>query len=276
MKVQYDNRLMSSFMLFLDNQIQTRGFAYQNYSGQLYPVNTPYQGLYAYAAPFRQLCNDTSISGANVMSGVYVNGTFVTVGQSGLSAINHTQGTVYFTAPFSANTVVSGRYAIKDINIELTDLPESKLLFETKYVVKSKFNQTVSGLDSDVRILPAVYLKMMDGDAAHAAFGGIKDNQIKLRAIIMAENEFQRIAVCNILKNLAFSGFSVAASTPFDYLGNFTGTNYNYNTLSVSTEGSPLITEVTVKNLSNLLADDYRNLGRTAAMADFTVSTFMR
>jgi hypothetical protein len=276
MRVQYDNKLMSSFMLFLDNQIQTRGLAYTNYSGQFFPVTSPIQGYSAYAAPFKQLCNDTSISGANVMTGVYLNGNFCNIGQSGLTAINHNEGAVYFSGQLPTNTVVSGRYAIKEIGMEITDEPESKLLFQTKYVQKSKFNQVLSGLPLDTKTIPIIFLKAQDTAAPHAAFGGVRDNKMTIRAVILAENEFQRVAACNIMKNLTFSGFPVISSLPFDYLGNFTGVNYNYTNVSVDTQGSPLITEVKVNRLSYQLEDDYRYLGKSSAMVDFSISTFMR
>jgi len=274
MQVQFDNRLISSFLLFLDNQIQSKGVCYTNYSGRLYPITSPYQGLYAYATPFKQLCNDTSISGANVMSGVYLNGVFVTVGQSGLYSINHKQGTAYFTGQLSSSVVVSGRYAIKDFNIELADQVEYKLLYETKYVTNSKFNQTLSGLPLDVKTAPVIFLRPKNIENKPFAFGGIDDNEMKIRAIIVADNEFQRIGVCNILKNLNLKGFSIVNSTPFDYLGNFTGLNYSYSGLSYDTVYSPLITEAKVIDVPRV--GELENFGRATAIVDFSISTYMR
>jgi len=274
MKLQYDNKLVSSFLLYLDREIQSKGQAYQNYSGLLYKVTSPINGLFAYAAPFKQLVNDTSITGANVMTGVYLNGTFVTIGTSGLHSINHYQGVAYFTGQLASSVTVSGRYAIKDINTETTDQEEHKVLFETKYAPKSKFNQTLSGLATDVKTLPSIFLKYKGGDAYPAAFGGIRDNKIIIRALILTESEFQRIATCNILKNFTNRTFSIVNSTPFDYLGNYTGLEYNYDNLSFDTVYSPLITDVKVKDIP--LVGEYAKLGARAAMVDFTISTFMR
>lgn len=274
MIIQFENRVISSFMLYLDHEIQSQGQAYYNYSGLLYRVNSQHNGLYAYATPFKQLVNDTSISGANVMSGVYLNGNYVGIGQSGLYSINHAQGVVYFTGQLSSNTVVSGRYAIKDINIELSDKEEYKVIFETKYEPKSRYNQTLSGLQTDVKTLPSIFLKYKGGDAAPAAFGGIQDNKVLIKALILTENEFQRVAVCNILKNLTFKFFNLVNSTPFDYLGNYTGLNYYYDNLNFDTGNSPLITEVKVKDVP--LIGEFSNIGAKIASAEFVLSTFIR
>ena len=111
---------MSSFLLFLDHEILKKGSGFKNTSSLLYPTINKYAGMTTYSTPFKQLVNDTSIPGANVMTGVYLNNTFVPVGQSGLMAINHYKGTVEFSSPLPASTVVSGNYAVKDINIEFT------------------------------------------------------------------------------------------------------------------------------------------------------------
>lgn len=76
---------------------------------------------------------DTSVSGANQISGVYVNGVFNSPGTGGnLISINPNQGQVYFNADKSSATI-SGNYAIKDLNLVITDEREEKLLFETQY-----------------------------------------------------------------------------------------------------------------------------------------------
>jgi hypothetical protein len=240
----------------------------------LYPVQTKLGGYYAYSTPFRQLVNDTAVSGANVMSGVYLNGNFVTIGQSGLSMINHDLGTAYFNTALPSNTVVSGRYAIKDFSVQYTNQLEYKLLFETKYVTNSKFNQVLSGLAADVKTCPAIFLKPKVTENLPFSFGGLDDNSFKIRAVLIADSEFQRIVACNVLKNLNLQTFRIASSTPFDYLGNYTGLVYNYNTLSFISGYESLITEVKVIDVP--LKGEFENIGKSIAMVDFAVSTIMR
>jgi hypothetical protein len=274
MKVQFDNKLISSFLLFLDHEIQENGTAFYNASGLLYPINSTIQGLYAYATPYKQLCNDTAITGANIISGLYLNNNLVTIGQSGLYAINHYQGTAYFTGQLPASTVVSGNYAIKEFNVELTDQVEYKLLFETKFVTNSKFNQVLTGLPLDTKICPGVFVRFKIGENKPFAFGGLDDNNIKIRTVVVSENEFQKIGICNILKNLNLRVFPIINSTPFDHLGNYTGIKYNYDNLSVNSGYYPLIMDAKVVDVP--LVGEYTNITRNTAIVDFTISTIMQ
>jgi hypothetical protein len=96
MKAQLDNILMSSMIMWMDNILLTKGEAFQNYNSKFYPVTNIYNGFYTYGLPFKQVVSDSSITGANLLSGVYVNNSLITVGQSGLSGINPNNGQVYF------------------------------------------------------------------------------------------------------------------------------------------------------------------------------------
>jgi hypothetical protein len=268
---------MSSLLLYLDHEILDKGTAFTNISGQLYKVNSPYQGLYAYAAPFKQLVNDVSIAGATIMSGVYLNGTFVTIGQSGLYSINHSQGIAYFTGQLPASTVVSGRYSVKDVNVKITDQQEDKVLFENKFVPALKYNQVTSGLATDVETVPALYLRYDETDAMPAAFGGIKDNKIKIKGLLVTKDEFQKVAACNILKNLVHRIIPyVTGVTPFDFLGNYTGLDYSYSNLLTDPDLNPIILDVKVKDVRFSIIPEFQNMGVKASIVNISVSTFMR
>jgi hypothetical protein len=274
MQVLIDHKIISSFVLFVTNQILSKGNAYTNASGLFYPVATKESGLYAYAAPFRQMVYDTSISGANVMTGVYLNNHPVSVGQSGLLKINHNLGTVYFTGALPANTVVSGNYSIADFSINLTDAQEYKLLYETKYVRNSKYNQTLSGLPYDVKTVPAIFIKPINSENKPFAFARLDDNSMDFRCVVIGDSEFMKLGACNILKNLNYQYFPLVSSTPLDKLGNFTGQAFNYSGLSFDTGRFPLVTEarmITVPRMENILD----NINTFHSFVDMTVSTVM-
>ena len=83
MKAQFENKAMSSLLLYIDNKILTKGEAYTNItSGSVYPISNQYNGIHTYATPFKQLVSDTSIVGANVLSGVFQNGLFYCLSQN--------------------------------------------------------------------------------------------------------------------------------------------------------------------------------------------------
>jgi len=274
MRVTHDLRTISSFALYLDHVITEKGGAFTNYSGLLYRISSPSQGLYAYATPFKYLGNDASITGMNVISGVYLNSTLVNIGTSGLYSINHNEGVAYFTGQLPASTNISGHYAVKDFGIKITDQPEFKLLLETKYVINSKYNQTLSGLATDVITAPIIFLKYKQTENKPFSFGGIDDNSIKIRAIIIADSEYLKIGACNILKNLNWSGFYLVDSTPFDFKGSYTGAVYNYNNLNFDTDYTPFVKEVRIFDVPPV--GEYENMPKNAAIADFEIFCAMR
>ena len=80
---QIDNKLVSSFQLYLDHLILNKGQSYFNYSGTFYPINSPYNGYYTYGGEFAGTVYDNSDSGANVTNQVYINNVLVGTGTSG-------------------------------------------------------------------------------------------------------------------------------------------------------------------------------------------------
>ena len=229
---QIDNRIISSFLLFLDYQVQQQGLSYTNSSGLFYPALSDVAGLYAYTCPYKQLCNDTSISGATIMSGVYLNGSYTNIGQNHLVSINHYNGAVYFSQPLLPSVIISGNFAIKDFSVYLSDQPDYKVLFDSKYVPNPKYGDDIpiSGVPLEAKTAPAIILVIKDQEQRALAFAGIDDNTIRIRAVAVCENLYQKVAVCNILKNFRLKGLPIPATgaLPFDYLGNYTGLNYNY------------------------------------------------
>lgn len=273
MRPQLDNKIISSFLLYIDNRIQQRGESYYNTNGLFYPASSTINGLYAYTCPYKQLCNDVSITGATVMSGVYLNNNYISVGQSGLVAINHYDGALYFNSGLPKNTTISGDFAIKDFSIYLSDQPDFKLLFETKYYTNPRYgNIPKSGLPLDTKTAPAIYVTIKNQENKPLVFAGLDDNSIQLRAVVVAENVYQKIAVCNILKNLFMRPFRLVESTPFDYLGNMTGVNYNYTTVPFSDFYNPLVLKSKVTEVN--LDDEFLDMKKQFAFVDFDISTW--
>ena len=147
MKAQFNNTVMSSMLLWFDNKLLSKGEAFTNFSSNFYNVDSQYFGFYTYGAPYKQMIVDTSISGANIISGVYVNGIFTKIGENSLTGINSSQGHLYFNTEINnPNLNLSGNYAVKDFNIFLTSETEEDLLFETQFQLNPKTYQNPTGL----------------------------------------------------------------------------------------------------------------------------------
>lgn len=272
MKQRADNKILSSFALYLDHFVQEEGEAYVEATGRFYPINTRYNGLYAYACPYRQLCNDVSVSGANVMSGVHINGTFIEPGESGLFGIDHYRGIAYFDAPLSASAQVTGSFSVKDFGIEITDRPEEQLLFGTKYFVNGTQEAIKSGLAEGAQTAPIIYIRPTNSELEPFCFGGVYMNSQNVRLVVVADNQFKLVAVCDILKGLKYKTFEVYDELPF--MANTrinTGQLYSYDDLSVNSGYAPLILDAKVINITP--KGEFEKLRLNIAFVDLNIST---
>ena len=232
MNIQLDVRILSSLALYVDYKLLKQGAAYTNASGALYPIQSDLKGLYGYTVPHKQVVNDTSISGANIMSGVYLDGSFITPGQSGLYGINHYKGVAYFTGAISNPTGrLSAKYAFKDFSVKVTDQTDYKLLFGNKYLSNQQYAATPTGIEEDVEIYPIIYIRPTSVENNPFALAGLDDNTMIARAVIIAEDMYSVLGAVNILKDLNLKQLPVYSSLPFNQMGLYTGIPYNFEQL---------------------------------------------
>ena len=237
MKTQYENRVLSSFLLWFDNTLLTKGEAFTNHSSKYYPVNGGYAGYTTYGAPFKQFVTDSSIEGATVANGAYISGTtpsdFIHSGVYPLADINYNEGHLYLSGTVTNGTVVSGSYAIKDFNVYLTSKAEQELLFENAIKLRPSTTQTETGLAPDVATYPAIFIKNNGGENVPWAFGGHDATQTNVRAIVLADSQFNLDAVCSIFKDRVRENVKIIPDDkyPFNALGGLKSGVYNYTGL---------------------------------------------
>ena len=66
MKSQFDNQVVSSFMLWFDHTLLKEGEAYTNTTGLFYDMEDEIYGYFTYALPYKQIVSDKSITGAKI------------------------------------------------------------------------------------------------------------------------------------------------------------------------------------------------------------------
>jgi len=272
---QFDNIIMTSILLWLDNKIMTKGEAYANYQSTFYPLPNMYYGYYTYGAPFKQMVIDSSITGANIISGVYVNGVFTVPGQGTLSGIDAANGQLYFTSPISdPTTALSGNYAVKDFNIYLTSKTEESLLFETQYQINPKTYQNPTGLPIGAETYPVIYLKYQGGKNKPLAFGGFDQTISFVRAVILADSVFNLDAVTSIMRDTSRQLIPLIYPNemPFNSLGSVTGSSFNYIN---STKNKVVDSEYVYINEVNVTKTDTKLLNATNSLNRNVYSAFV-
>lgn len=280
MKIQFNNIAMTSMLFWFDHTLLNKGEAFTNYGSYFYPLDTLYYGYYTYGAPYKQMVIDESISGATIISGVYLNNNFITVGQSGLSGINSSQGQLYFSSQISnPSTTLSGNYAVKDFNIYLTSETEEDLLFETQFQLNPKTSQNPTGLPINSETYPVIYLKYQGGSNEPLAFGGLDKTNINVRAIILSDNIFKLDAVTSIFRDTVRTLVPIIYDNemPFNSLGSCTGHCFNYNELvqnKIVDSDYFYIDNVSVSKVDSRLTNSYNKLNPNVftAFIDFELS----
>jgi hypothetical protein len=278
MKAQFENVLMSSMVLWFDHTLIKKGEAFSNYNSEFYPITNIYNGYYTYGAPFKNLIRDESITGVNIISGVYLNNNFIRTGQSGLVAINADQGQLYFSSELN-NPTISGNYAVKDYGIYLTNENEEKILFETKFNLNPKTTENPTGLPINAQTYPAIYLKNNGGNNTPIAFGGLDSSNINVRAIVISDSIFSMDAVSSIFKDTARTYIPIIqpSEMPFNSL-NGLKSRYNYDLLTTGRAGtanSVYIKNVYIsKNVANRTQYQDLNPDAISAFVDFELEVY--
>jgi hypothetical protein len=277
MKASYLNNLTSSFFLWLDHEILSRGQAFINYTGKLYGSYDPnFDGISSiYSSPFKQWVYDSSIQNVLIPSGVYNGNTFIPRGSNGLS-IDYNNGRVIFNNNLFNNNNLTAGYSLKEFNIYFTDEKEDKLLFENSYSVRPKFHQITGGLGYQDIPYPCIFIKTRNIENVPFAFAGEDKTETMIRCIILAKDSFTLDSVISIMNDSARKVFPLLNPTnlPFNYLGDFkVGNSFNYTNLCANQPSSnyTYIDRVTVSKLDES-TNMYINKKVMIALVDFELS----
>lgn len=235
MRITYENLLSCSFFAWINNRVQNDGGGYINYSSQFFPINPNFNGYYSYSAPFSQFISDSSVSGATVMTGIYLNKVLISTGQSGFVGIDYERANVYFNQKLPANSIVSGNYSIKELNCLIPTFYDLDVLFETKLNLRPKYFKPVTGLNNNELSYPAIFIKAESSpDSTPFAFGGTVETRTVFNAYVFADSQFQLDSVMSLMKDSKYKYIPLlnANEQPYNNLGGLkNGQLYNYTGL---------------------------------------------
>jgi hypothetical protein len=276
MKQQFDNQVISSFLMWFDHTLLEKGDAYYTVNSTFPANNSYFKNYYAYNGPYKGLVYDTSITGATVMTGVYVNNVKYNLGSGPVSGVNYYEGQVY--SP-SGSLNVSGTYSVKEFNVLLTSQPEETLLFETQYSKRNKLPTGIlkDSLAENTITYPVVFLKNNGSSNTPAAFGGTDETRIDVRAIVIADSQYNLDAVCSLFRDRNYDNVPLISESdnPFNVLGSFkNNAPFNYNTVTAGKDYC-MIDRVSVSKISSVRnKENMLNPSAYFALIDFELIKF--
>jgi len=277
MKAGYLNKLISSFYLWLDNAVVSKGNAFTNYTGNLYKTEDPKYGNTStiYGSSYKQFLYDDQIIGATVPSGIYSNGNFIPKGVSGM-AIDHLNGRVIFynNQVNLVNPTLSS--SVKEFNIYYTDEKEEVLLFEKTQPVMQDIRNSGIALKYNDLPYPCIFIQTTVSENTPFAFGGQDKTSTTIRCVILAANSFQCDSLISLMNDTNKQNFPVLApdQLPFNHLNDFKNTNFNYKHIA---DNAPLNTMAYIENvIVTKLGENANakiNKKTSAASVDFEISS---
>jgi hypothetical protein len=230
MLATYENLLVSSTILYLNNRLLTQGQAFYTTTGQFYPIQQTFNGFKTYSSSFKPLCSDISVPNCTVMTGVYIGNSFVANGQSGVS-IDYYNGNVYIPDSIQINSPISGIYSFNEVPAIVASFSDMTILFETKMSLRPKLPQIPTGVLNNQFAYPVIFVKNELGNNEPWALGGLKKTNSEINCYVFAESQFQLDAICSNFKDAMNEYIPLLNSNefPFNNLGGFKNNiPYNY------------------------------------------------
>lgn len=230
---QFQHKLTTSFFLWFDNYLLTKGQAYKNVNSQFYyyeddRLDSKYK---TFGSPYKQWVNDSSIVGAIIPSGVYIDNSFV--GRNANLVLDFENGRV-LTSGVSKSSNISGSFAVKDFNIYFCNETEEDIIVENKYELNSRISSISKNyIQPYDQVVPAIFLSTEGIQNRGFALGGMEETTIKAKAVILAENIFQLDGVLSIFadsRNEVFAPIPMSAH-PINEYGDLKNQNYSYSDL---------------------------------------------
>jgi hypothetical protein len=278
MIAQHDNNVLSSMILWANYTLFKKGQAYTNHGSLFYRSTGTISPYYVYSAPFKPFVADFAVSGPNVMTGIYLNGSLLNSGQSGFVGIDYQRGSVYFSNPVTGT--LSGNYSVCDFTVKATNSPDEKLILETKHLLRPKVSSQTTGLSWDSTTYPVVYFKIAGGQNNEFAFGGMDESVTRIRAIVLADSLFSRDGVCSIFKDKVRSHVALFSGVdmPYDSLGRIRGGSYNYCQVASGKDNSQTVylkkVSVSSFNQESFQSLTAMNTDVFVALVDFDVCAY--
>jgi hypothetical protein len=255
MKPQYKHELMTSFMLWFDHELLQEGEAYSNKTGTLYAKSdSRLPNTYISAqSNYKQWVNDSSITGeVNPIIPTDFQGS----GRADNIVFDFDNGRIIETGgSFTTGDALTGTFAVKDFNIYLTNETEEDLILENKFQINSRYGDpSMSGIDPYDQVVPAIFLNSEYMRNEGFAFGGEDLTKNIIKAVVIADSEYQLDGALSIFADTARKTFSKIpfSGHPSTEYGDIKGGVYDYLSLSnsYSSQAPYFIEDVTVSKFS--------------------------
>lgn len=253
MKELYSHKVLTSFYLWFDHNLLNNAQAFHNESTLLYSQDdhrVPNM-LVPFASPFKQWVYDSSIAGAQVPTGIYIDGVFTP--KSSDVVLDYDNGRVLLNGV--AAPTVSGNYSAKDFNTYIVSNEDSKMIFEGNFNPVSPTQMVPqTGVNAIGYTAPACFIMNTSTDSKPFAFGGEQETINKMRVIVVTDDIYKLDGCVSMFRDLANSIIPLVSvkDAPFDEYGDLKSGSFNYANLAAANSSRYLyIDKVSATKITN-------------------------
>lgn len=283
MKAQFSHEIFSAFFLWFENKLvsdkakayvenQSNTFEYTSGIGEVPSSH------YAYQGQFRQLVADHNIDTPN--SGVFINGNFVT-GSSSDIYIDYENGRVIVPQASGTSLTITANNTVKEVNTYMSSDDEEQILLTSDFVDLADTTTTNlfsknSRRDEKTFLLPCCFLRLISDENSRLAFGGEDDTRIRIRAIVLAKDNYTIDGVLSLFSDAENECVNLFPyeDYPYGIFNSIKSFPYSYDSFKSGYSTSAYIEEVRASKVVDSITIDKIEEGVLIGFLDFDLSTY--
>jgi len=287
MKAQFDQNLLSSFYLWLENRLiksDTKAyltgventFKYVDFSD--IPAD-----MVGYQGEYRQLVADHNIDVVN--SGFFVGDDFITgdSDENGGVYTDYQNGRILFPEASGTGMSITGTYSIKEVNTYISHDNDLDFLLHSDFIENGQdspyFYSETGVLDEGAYFLPACFVSLASSENKEFSFGGEENTQARIRVMLLTKDAYILDATISRLRDTVREKITHIAYEDFPYAYSYSVKDfpYKYDTLVSDQGDNPLCSYIERVSATKVVSESLReklNQNFSIAFLDFDLSTY--
>lgn len=221
-----DHKVISSFKEYLSYKLLQERQAYTNKTLPLYQYtpNRRFLGKQTYGSPYSQWVYDSSVSGAQVPTGV----SGLSRGQSGMS-IDFKNGRLIVNSGVSVSATIN--VSVPDFNIYVTTTSVQKILLEKKFLYAPDLLAANQPISPDAIVAPCIFISYVNTVNDLHSLGGVDESKFTMQVVVFADNMQKLLGVQRVIRDINRQVFPIIPSTPLNELNDLKYDYWDYRML---------------------------------------------
>jgi len=286
MKAQFDQNLLSSFYLWLENRLlrdDTKAYTTGLSNNFKYiDSNDVPADMVAYQGEYRQLVAEHNIDVVN--SGFHVGGSFITgnASENGGVYTDYQNGRLLFPEASGTGLTISGTYSVKEVNTYISHDNDVDFLMHSDFIENGQdspyFYSDADSVDKQAYFLPACFISTINSENNEFSFGGEENTQTRVRVMVLTKDSYILDSVISRLRDTVREHITHIPYEDFPYGYSYSVKDfpYKYDTLKAaqSNPAKSCVERVTASKVVSEALRENLNKDFSIAFVDFDLSTY--